>query len=140
MSMNTTTLARHFRLLAPLATIPADQRDNGDADWFPAVDILEDADEYLFRIDLPEVEQKDIQLVVERDGLVISGVRPDPGSDGKECLRVERPHGYFERRFALPDDASRADIASGFEKGVLELHVRKVSPTVGKSTPPTQPV
>lgn len=31
--------------LATLATIPAAQRSGGDADWFPAVDIIEDAEE-----------------------------------------------------------------------------------------------
>lgn len=67
-------------------------------------------------------------MVVERDGLFISGERPKPGQENKKCLRVERPHGYFERRFALPDDASRVEINSVFEESVLELHVRKVRP------------
>src|ERR1035441_6993947 len=43
--MKAMTPASSYRLLAPLATIPACQEKNGDADWFPAVDILEDADE-----------------------------------------------------------------------------------------------
>ncbi len=135
--MMTTTQARHARLLAPLATIPASQVDNGDADWFPAVDILEAANEYLFRIDLPEVEQEDIGVEVEKDALVISGVRPDPAQAGKKCLRVERPHGYFERRFALPDDASRGDISTGLGKGVLEVHVRKRSAFARTPVPPS---
>jgi len=100
---------------------------------------LEDANEYLFRIDLPELEQEDIQMVVERDGLVVSGVRPEPLLNGRRCLRVERPHGYFERRFALPDDASKVDIASDFGKGVLELHVRKFRATQVKSAPAIAP-
>jgi HSP20 family protein len=126
--MNAMTPANHDRLLAPLATIPACQRPNGDADWFPPVDILEDAEEYLFKIDLPEMKPEDIRVVVERDGLFISGDRPDPREENKKCLRVERPHGYFERRFELPDDASRVAINSVFEESVLALHVRKLRP------------
>jgi len=122
-----TTDSSHYPL-APLATIPACQRSNGEADWFPPVDILEDADEYLFKIDLPAVKPEAIRVVVERDGLFISGERPEPGQEDKKCLRVERPHGYFERRFALPEDASRAEIDSVFEEAVLELRVRKVRP------------
>jgi HSP20 family protein len=124
--MNTMTAAGSRRLLAPLATIPACQKWNGEADWFPPVDILEDAKEYLFRIDLPETKTEDIRVVVEQDGLIISGERPEPWQENKTCLRVERPHGYFERRFALPDDASRVEINSVFERSVLEVHVRKV--------------
>ena len=122
------TPASSHRLLAPLATIPACQEWNGEADWFPPVDILEDAEEYLFRIDLPETKPEDIRVVVEGDGLFISGERPEPWQANKTCLRVERPHGYFERRFALPDDASRVEINSVFKESVLELHVRKVRP------------
>jgi HSP20 family molecular chaperone IbpA len=115
-------------LLAPLATIPACQVCTEEADWFPPVDILEDAEEYLFKIDLPETKPEDIRVIVERDGLFISGERPEPWQENKTCLRVERPHGYFERRFALPDDASRVEINSVFNESVLELHVRKVGP------------
>jgi len=115
-------------LLAPLATIPACQEWNGEADWFPPVDILEDAEEYLFRIDLPETKAEDIRVVVDRDVLFISGERPEPWQANKTCLRVERPHGYFERRFALPDDASKAEINSIFKESILEVHVRKVRP------------
>ncbi len=124
--MNTMTPDRYQRLLAPLATIPADQVCNGEADWFPPVDILDDAEEYLFKIDLPEMKPEDVRVVVERDGLFISGERPKPWQEDKKWLRIERPHGYFERRFALPDDASRVEIKSLFNYSVLELHVRKV--------------
>jgi len=128
--MNATIPANHHPLLAPLATIPACQKCDGEADWFPPVDILEDTEEYLFRIDLPEMKAEDIRVAVERDGLFVSGERPWPGQNNKTYLRVERPHGYFERRFALPDDASRVEIASVFKECVLELHVRKVRPLI----------
>lgn len=124
--MSDIKLESSYRLLAPLATIPAGQKCYGDADWFPPVDILEDVEEYLFRIDLPEMKAEEIRIVVERDGLFISGKRPKPDTDRKKYLRVERPNGYFERRFALPDDASRVEINSAFHESVLELRVHKV--------------
>ncbi len=115
-------------LLAPLATIPACQPPNAEADWFPPVDIMEDEQQYLFKIDLPDVKADEVRVVVERDGLFISGRRGEPAANGKKYLRVERPRGYFERRFALPDDASRVQIDSDFADSVLELRVRKVRP------------
>jgi HSP20 family protein len=137
--MNATMLDPDNRLLAPLATIPACQRSHDGADWFPAVDILEDAEEYLFRIDLPEMEAGDVRVAVEKDGLLVSGKRLTPSPEARRCLRIERPQGYFERRFALPDDASRREIASAFDRGVLELHVCKVSDGAAKPVPPIAP-
>ena len=128
--MNSTIPTNHHRLLAAWATVPACQTHNGDADWFPAVDISENGEEYLFEIDLPATKPEDIQVVVEEDGLYISGERPQPWQENKKWLRVERPHGRFERRFVLPDDASRVEISSAFSGDVLELHVRKVKPAV----------
>jgi HSP20 family protein len=127
------------RLLAPLALIPACQRSEGGIDWFPAVDILEDAEEYLFRVDLPEVDPGEIQVTVEGDDLLVSGERPTPPPEAKSCLRIERAHGHFERRFALPDDASRQKIDSALERGVLELHVRKVRAGATEPAPVTTP-
>jgi len=133
--MNSTTV----RLLAPLATIPACQKFDREADWFPPVDILEDAEEYLFRIDLPEMNPADVRVAVEGDGLLISGERPNPEMAAKACLRIERPHGHFARRFALPDDASREEIASALERGVLELHVRKARAAAAEPDPENAP-
>ena len=133
------TPGTHNRLLAQLATIPACQIFNEEADWFPPVDILEDAEEYLFKIDLPEVKPEDIQVAVEGDGLVISGERPQPWQDDRKHLRIERPHGYFERRFSLPDDANKAEINTLFAQSVLEVHVRKVSPPLPTPVPTNAP-
>ena len=129
----------HNRLLAQLATIPACQRFNEEADWFPPVDILEDAAEYLFKIDLPDVKPEDIQVAVEGDGLVISGERPQPWQDDRKHLRIERPHGYFERRFSLPDDSNRGEINVLFAASVLEVHVRKVSTPLPTQVPTNAP-
>jgi HSP20 family protein len=126
-------------MLAPLATIPAGQRRTGDADWFPPVDILEDAHEYLFKIDLPEVKPDAINVFVEEDKLVISGERPPAPLDERQCLRIERPYGHFERRFVLPEDASREAIEPLFSECVLELHVQKVSTSI-EAPPPANPV
>ena len=124
--MNEMTEGTQDRLLAQLATIPACQLGHDGVDWFPPVDILEDDSEYLFMIDLPNVKPENIRVAVEGDKLVISGERPNPWQDGPKHLRIERPHGHFERHFALPENASRAEISMLFAESVLELRVRKV--------------
>jgi HSP20 family molecular chaperone IbpA len=131
--------AKYHRLLAPLTLIPAVQTRRGEADWFPAVDILEDGDGYLFRIDLPDVDPENVEVTIEGDGLLISGDRPHTQPDTERTLRVERPQGHFERRFFLPDDASRRELESTLERGVLELRVHKVAPEPRTPVPPNTP-
>lgn len=125
--MTKTASDRRDPPLARRTASSASPGSNGHAGWFPPADILEDDEAYLFNIDLPRAIPEKIRIVVERDGLCISGHRAAPGQKGKKCLRLERPHGYFERRFALPDDASRLEICSDFQEGVLELRVAKVN-------------
>ncbi len=137
--MNATTLSPQDRLLTQLATIPACQTPVDGADWFPPVDIVEDAEEYLFRIDLPEVNPDNLRVSVEEDDLVICGERANPWQGERKLLRVERPHGYFARRFALPDDANSREINTLFAESVLEVRVRKEGSHIRPPAPTNAP-
>jgi HSP20 family molecular chaperone IbpA len=137
--MNPTTPGPQDRLLTQLAMIPACQTPNDGADWFPPVDIAEDAEEYLFKIDLPEVSPDNLRVAVEEDMLVISGERANPWRGERKLLRVERPHGYFVRRFALPDDSNTREISTLFAESVLEVRVRKASSRMQTPAPTNAP-
>jgi HSP20 family protein len=137
--MNATTLSPQDRLLTQLAAIPACQTATDGADWFPPVDIVEDGDEYLFKIDLPEVIPDNLRVAVEEEDLVICGERANPWQGDRKLLRVERPHGYFVRRFALPDDANPRDISTLFAESVLEVHVRKAGSPMRPPAPTNAP-
>jgi HSP20 family protein len=107
------------------------------SEWVPPVDILEDNKEYLFKTDLPEMKESEVKVLVEKNVLFIAGKRNlESQEDGKKSLRIERPHGCFVRRFALPDDASRAEIKARFADGVLQVRVRKVTPHQIEKTHP----
>ncbi len=138
-SMNETTPSPCDRLVTQLAVIPACQYSHDGADWFPPVDIVEDAGDYLFKIDLPEVKPENLQVAVEDDQLVISGERANPWQGESKVLRVERPYGYFARRFALPDDGDRTEISTMFAESVLEVRVRKVGSRMRPPAPTNAP-
>jgi HSP20 family protein len=112
--------------VASLNAVPACQMRDGDNDWFPAVDVTETEQEYVFEVDLPALKPEEIQLRVRNDGLLISGRRVTRYPGGKR-LRVERPSGAFVRQLPLPPDAC-GEIHAIFGDGVLELHVPRACP------------
>ena len=137
--MSVTTPSPQDRLLTQLAAIPASQTSIDGADWFPPVDIVEDSEEYLFKIDLPEVNPDNLRVAVEEDELVVCGERADPWHGGRKLLRVERPHGYFVRRFALPNDAEPRGISTLFAESVLEIRLRKAGSGMQPPAPTNAP-
>lgn len=137
--MNANTLNPQGRLLTQLATIPACQMPMDGTDWFPAVDIVDDAAEYLFKADLPGVSPENLQVFSDENELVICGDRAGPWQDERKLLRVERPHGYFVRRFSLPEDADARQINTLFAESVLEVRVRKIEAQIRPPTPANAP-
>jgi HSP20 family molecular chaperone IbpA len=122
--MNTKTISDTPSLFAAtLNAVPACQTRHGDTDWFPAVDVTEAGQEYVFQVDLPGLKPEEIQLHVDSDRLSIGGQRA-PRRQGGKPVRVERPSGAFVRQLPLPPDA-RGEIHAIFGDGVLELHVPK---------------
>jgi len=112
--------------VASLNAVPARQKQDGDTDWFPAVDATEAGQEYVFEVDLPGLKPQEIQLRVDSEGLSISGQRV-PKHRGGKPVRLERPSGAFVRQLPLPPDAE-GDIRATFGDGVLELHVPRARP------------
>ena len=108
-------------LAASLTAVPACQSLDGDSDWFPAVDLTETGQEYVFELDLPGLKPQEVQVRVDADELSISGQRV-PRHLGRKHVRIERPSGEFVRRLPLPPDA-QGEITATFYDGVLELHV-----------------
>ena len=125
--MNTKNISNSRNLfVASLNAVPACQMRDGDTDWFPAVDVTETGQDYVFEVDLPGLKREEIQLGVDSAGVSISGQRFRSPRDGKR-LRVERPTGVFVRKLPLPPDAN-GEIHATFGNGVLQVHVPKRAP------------
>jgi HSP20 family molecular chaperone IbpA len=110
-------------LMTSLMAVPACQRRDGDSDWFPAVDLAETGQEYVFEVDLPGLKSDEIQLDVDSDGILIRGKRL-PWLKGMKRLRIERPSGTFVRHLPLPPDTA-GEVLGSFCDGVLELRIPK---------------
>jgi HSP20 family protein len=94
--------------------------------WRPGADIRETAEEFLVRLDLPGVAQKDVKVSVFGDQLRVSGERRETTEEKDvKWHRVERFHGQFERSFQLGAAVATDKVSATFKDGVLEIRVPK---------------
>ncbi|MBI1353402.1 MAG: Hsp20 family protein [Acidobacteria bacterium] len=95
--------------------------------WTPPVDVIDSEKEYLLRLDLPGVEESNVEARIEGGVLRVSGERKGPETNGStQWLRRERLSGAFERSFRLPEAVDADGVQARFERGVLEIRIPKV--------------
>lgn len=94
--------------------------------WSPAVDIYETDNELVLKADLPDVDQKSIDVRVENQTLTIAGERKfEKEENVKGFHRIERSYGTFVRSFAVPNTFDTEKIGAAFKNGVLSVSLPK---------------
>lgn len=94
--------------------------------WLPAADIYEDERELVVKMEVAEIEQKDIDVQIEEDHLVICGERRLEREESRQNYhRIERSYGPFRRIFALPAAVDQGQIRASIENGVLKIVLPK---------------
>src|SRR5688572_3552302 len=97
-----------------------------EQEWSPLVDVIETANEYVIRADLPGVSKNDLNVTLENGQLIVKGQRPTEAlAEGTQYLVNERAYGAFTRTFILPDHAEASHIEAEFKQGVLTVKVPK---------------
>lgn len=91
----------------------------------PAVDICEDDNQYLIEVEIPGFADKDIDVKVENDLLIISSKDRKEEKDRKYLTR-ERRDRKFARTFTLPKDVDTDNIKANVKNGILTLNIPKV--------------
>jgi len=94
----------------------------------PAVDIVESADAYLVKAELPGLSPENIDVQVENDVLTLRGERKSETNEERGGYRrVERSYGSFARSFVLPKGTKAESIDAQIEHGVLTVTIPKVA-------------
>ena len=92
----------------------------------PAVDVNEDEKSYTITAELPGLDEKNVDVTVSGDLLVIKGEkRQEKEEKDKNRYLSERSYGAFQRAFALPSGVDSANITANFAKGVLTVTLPK---------------
>jgi len=90
--------------------------------WSPPVDIMENGSEVILKMDIPEMNQNEIEIKVEENTLIIQGERKFiKESSDTNYLQIERPYGTFQRTFAIPRGIDQEKIKAAYKDGVLRV-------------------
>ena len=94
--------------------------------FIPAVDIYEDEKRIVLKLEVPGIPEKDLDVTVENNTLVVKGERKFEKEEKEENFhRIERRYGSFSRAFTLPTTVETENIDAKYENGVLKLELKK---------------
>ena len=92
----------------------------------PAVDVYEDEHKVSLKIEVPGIDEKDIDVRVENNTLTVHGERKIEKEEKEENYRrVERQYGSFTRTFTLPQTVDTEHVSANYDKGVLKITLPK---------------
>ena len=96
------------------------------ASFVPAVDVYEDEKKVVLKLEVPGIDQKDLDVRVENNTLTVRGERKLEAEEKQENFhRIERSYGSFYRAFTLPSTVDTESIAASYNAGVLKLELKK---------------
>ena len=94
--------------------------------FVPPVDIYEDEHSIQLKLEVPGIEEKDLDVKVENNVLTVSGERKFEKEEKEENFRrVERRYGNFTRTFTLPNMVNAEDVSADYTNGVLKIRLGK---------------
>jgi len=94
--------------------------------YAPPVDIYEDEHNITLKLEVPGIDEKDIDVRIENTTLTVHGERKIEKEEKEENFRrVERQYGEFTRSFTLPSSVDLGQVSAHYDKGVLKINFAK---------------
>jgi len=92
----------------------------------PPMDIYEDEHNITLKMEVPGIDEKDIDVRVAGNTLTVHGERKFEKEEKEENYRrVERQYGSFTRSFTLPSSVDPSQVSANYDKGVLKISLAK---------------
>jgi HSP20 family protein len=92
----------------------------------PPVDIYEDEHNIALKLEVPGIDEKDIDVRIEGNALTVHGERKLEKDEKEENFRrVERQYGSFTRSFTLPSSVDPGQVSANYDNGVLKIKLAK---------------
>jgi len=94
--------------------------------FVPAVDIYEDEHNLVLKLEVPGVNEDDLNVSLENNLLTVSGERKFEKEEKEENFhRIERRYGSFARTFRLPSTVDAEKVEASYDKGLLKITIGK---------------
>ena len=94
--------------------------------FMPPVDVYEDEHNLTLKLEVPGVNEEDLDVRVENNTLTVSGERKFEKEEKEENFhRIERRYGSFLRTFRLPNTVDGEKCAAEYDKGILKVTLPK---------------
>jgi HSP20 family protein len=120
------TIQDRMNRLVQDAYAPSREEGLSTAAFAPAADVYEDENHITLKLEVPGIDEKDLDIRVENNNLIIKGERKFEKEEKEENFRrVERQYGTFVRSFALPSMVDPNSISANYDKGVLSITMPK---------------
>ena len=109
--------------------------------FVPPVDVYEDENGIQLRMEVPGIDEKDIDIRLENSVLTVSGERKIEKEEKQENFHhIERHYGTFSRSFTLPNTVDNENVTASYDNGLLKILLGKradakpkqIKVTVGK--------
>ncbi|MCA9425895.1 MAG: Hsp20/alpha crystallin family protein [Candidatus Omnitrophica bacterium] len=99
-----------------------------DSTYLPELDLKDEGDHYVVTVDLPGLENSQVDIQVEGRNLSIAGMREaatEEADNSGKVIRSERNLGKFERTVVLPGPVDKDSVEANYEDGVLKITLPK---------------
>jgi HSP20 family protein len=109
-----------------LSTGPLMRREAAWLAESPGFEVSETDDEFRVKAELPGMDEKDIEVMIEGSTLTIRGEKKREHEEKRRDFHLsEVSYGQFSRTFSLPEGVDRDQAKAQFKKGVLTLTMPK---------------
>ena len=96
------------------------------ASFVPPVDVYEDAQQVVLKLEVPGVKLEDLDIRLENQRLTVKGERRFEAEEKAENFhRIERRFGSFVRSFTLPQTVDTEAVNAAYDAGVLTISLTK---------------
>jgi HSP20 family protein len=94
--------------------------------FVPPVDIYEDEHNITLKMEVPGIDEKDINITLENNTLTVRGERKLEKEEKEENFhRMERRYGAFTRSFSLPNTVDAEHVTANYNNGILNVQLAK---------------
>jgi len=105
-------------------------------EWGPQLDVSETKDALVVKAEVPGLDPKEIQILLEEQLLTIKGEKRQEKEEKDERYhRVERSYGAFARAIRLPVTVDAEKVTATFKNGLLTIKLPKTPAAKGTPIP-----